>query len=429
VVTLAAEKVYGQSQFKRGSFSPVRIDVLTKEYPPEIYGGAGVHVAELVRALRRRPDLEVQVHAFGGPREEKLTSSYPDLAELADANPALKTLGVDLTMADGCAGTEVAHSHTWYANMAGHLASLLYGVPHVVSAHSLEPLRPWKAEQLGGGYAVSSWVEKTAYEAAAAVIAVSAAMRDDVLAAYPSIDPARVHVVHNGIDTDAWAPKDDPDRVRELGVDPDRPSVVFVGRITRQKGLPLFLRAVAQLPPEVQIVLCAGAPDTPEIEAEVVELVDGLKQSRDGVVWIREMLPRPDVVALLTAATAFVCPSIYEPLGIVNLEAMACETAVVATATGGIPEVVVDPSTGSGRAATGRLVPIEQATDGTGTPLNPDQYVADFAAALNEVVSDPERAAEMGRAGRQRAIEDFSWEAIAERTVEVYRSVLAERGR
>jgi starch synthase len=332
-------------------------------------------------------------------------------------------------MANGCAGTEVAHSHTWYANMAGHLASLLYGVPHVVSAHSLEPLRPWKAEQLGGGYAVSSWVEKTAYEAAAAVIAVSAAMRDDVLAAYPSIDPARVHVVHNGIDTDAWAPKDDPDRVRELGVDPDRPSVVFVGRITRQKGLPLFLRAVAQLPPEVQIVLCAGAPDTPEIEAEVVELVNGLKQSRDGVVWIREMLPRPDVVALLTAATAFVCPSIYEPLGIVNLEAMACETAVVATATGGIPEVVVDPSTGSGRAATGRLVPIEQATDGTGTPLNPDQYVADFAAALNEVVSDPERAAEMGRAGRQRAIEDFSWEAIAERTVEVYRSVLAERGR
>jgi starch synthase len=301
--------------------------------------------------------------------------------------------------------------------MAGHLSSLLYGVPHVISAHSLEPLRPWKAEQLGGGYAVSSWVEKTAYEAAAAVIAVSAAMRDDVLASYPSIDPARVHVVHNGIDTDGWAPSNDPERVRSHGVDPDRPSVVFVGRITRQKGLPLFLRAVAQLPPDVQIVLCAGAPDTPEIEAEVVGLVDGLKQDRDGVVWIREMLPRPDVVALLSAATAFVCPSIYEPLGIVNLEAMACETAVVATATGGIPEVVVD-------GETGRLVPIEQATDGTGTPLNPEQYVADFAAALNEVVGDPERAAAMGKAGRQRAIEHFSWEAIAERTVELYRSVL-----
>jgi starch synthase len=395
----------------------VRIDVLTKEYPPEIYGGAGVHVAELVSALRRRSDVEAHVHAFGGPRDEKLTASYPDLVELASANPALKTLGVDLTIADACAGTELVHSHTWYANMAGHLASLLHGVPHVVSAHSLEPLRPWKAEQLGGGYAVSSWVEKTAYEAAAAVIAVSAAMRDDVLASYPSIDPDRVQVIHNGIDTDAWAPQDDPDRVRALGVDPDRPSVVFVGRITRQKGLPLFLRAVAQLPPEVQIVLCAGAPDTPEIEAEVVGLVNGLQEDRDGVVWIREMLPRADVVALLTAATAFVCPSIYEPLGIVNLEAMACETAVVATATGGIPEVVVD-------GVTGRLVPIEQATDGTGTPLNPDTYVADFAAALIEVVSDPQRAAEMGRAGRQRAIEHFSWESIAERTVELYRSVL-----
>jgi starch synthase len=417
VVTLAARNVYGQSQFSKGSFDPVRIDVLTKEYPPEIYGGAGVHVAELVKALRRRSDVEARVHAFGGPRDEELTTSYPDLVELADANAALKTLGVDLSMADGCAGTEVVHSHTWYANMAGHLASLLHGVPHVISAHSLEPLRPWKAEQLGGGYAVSSWVEKTAYEAAAAVIAVSAAMRDDVLASYPAIDPARVRVVHNGIDTEDWAPNHDPERARALGVDPDRPSVVFVGRITRQKGLPLFLRAVAQLPSEVQIVLCAGAPDTPEIEAEVVDLVNGLKESRDGVVWIREMLPRPDVTALLTVATSFVCPSIYEPLGIVNLEAMACETAVVATATGGIPEVVVD-------GVTGRLVPIDQATDGTGTPLNPEKYVADFAAALIDVVSDPEKAAEMGRAGRQRAIEHFSWEAIAERTVEVYRSVL-----
>jgi len=395
----------------------MRVDVLSKEYPPEIYGGAGVHVAELVRALRRRSDLETRVHAFGAPRDEQLTASYADHAELANANGALKTLGVDLSIADGCVGTDLVHSHTWYANFAGHLSSLLYGVPHVVSAHSLEPLRPWKAEQLGGGYAVSSWVEKTSYEAAAAVIAVSAAMRDDVLASYPSIDPGRVHVVHNGIDTEDWSPTVDPDRVRALGVDPDRPSVVFVGRITRQKGLPLFLRAVAELPPDVQIVLCAGAPDTPEIEAEVVGLVDGLAKTRNGVVWIAEMLPRRDVIALLSAATAFACPSIYEPLGIVNLEAMACETAVVATATGGIPEVVVDGD-------TGRLVPIEQATDGTGTPLDPEQYVADFAAALNEVVGDPERAAAMGKAGRQRAIDAFSWGAIAERTVEVYRSVL-----
>ena len=391
--------------------------MLSKEYPPEVYGGAGVHVAELVRALRQQPDLATRVHAFGAPRDEPLTSSYADHAELASANAALRTLGVDLSIVDGCAGTDLVHSHTWYANFAGHLSSLLYGVPHVVTAHSLEPLRPWKAEQLGGGYAVSSWVEKTSYLGAAAVIAVSAAMRDDVLASYPDIDPGKVKVVHNGIDTDDWAPVSDPDTVRRHGVDPDRPSVVFVGRITRQKGLPLFLRAVAQLPPEVQIVLCAGAPDTPEIEAEVVGLVDGLARDRDGVVWIREMLPRPEVVALLSAATAFACPSIYEPLGIVNLEAMACETAVVATATGGIPEVVVD-------GETGRLVPIEQATDGTGTPLNPEQYVADFAEALTEVVRDPERAAEMGRAGRRRAIEAFSWDAIAEQTLEVYRSVL-----
>jgi starch synthase len=395
----------------------MRVDVLSREYPPEVYGGAGVHVAELVRALRARDDVSAHVHAFGASRDEPLTASYPDVAELASANAALRTLGVDLTIADGCAGTDLVHSHTWYANMAGHLAALLYGVPHVVSAHSLEPLRPWKAEQLGGGYAISSWVERTSYEAAAAVIAVSAAMRDDVLSSYPAIDPDRVHVVHNGIDTDDWAPRANADRARELGVDPDRPWVVFVGRITRQKGLPLFLRSCAELPPEVQIVLCAGAPDTPEIMAEVEGLVDGLRATRSGVVWIPEMLPRPDVIALLTGATVFACPSIYEPLGIVNLEAMACETAVVATATGGIPEVVVP-------GETGLLVPIEQATDGTGTPLDPDRYVADFAAALNEVVSDPGRAATMGRAGRARAIESFSWAAIAERTVEVYRSVL-----
>jgi starch synthase len=289
-------------------------------------------------------------------------------------------------------------------------------MPHIVSAHSLEPMRPWKAEQLGGGYAVSSWVEKTAYDAADGVIAVSAAMRDDVLRSYPSVDPARVHVVHNGIDTTEWAPVPNPDRVRELGVDPDRPSVIFVGRITRQKGLPLFLRAAAALPPEVQLVLCAGAPDTPEIEAEVRGLVEDLAATRSGVVWIAEMLPRPDVVALLTAATVFACPSIYEPLGIVNLEAMACETAVVATATGGIPEVVVD-------GETGWLVPIEQATDGTGTPLDPERYVADLAAALTDAVSDPDRAQAYGVAGRRRAEESFSWDAIAARTVELYRSL------
>jgi len=394
----------------------VRVDILTKEYPPAIYGGAGVHVAELVRALRDLEGLDVRVQAFGEPRDEAGVTAYADLPELVDANAALQTLGVDLAIAAGCEGADLVHSHTWYANLGGHLAGLLYGIPHIVTAHSLEPLRPWKAEQLGGGYAVSSFAERTSYLGASAVVAVSSAMRDDVLNAYPDVDPDKVHVVHNGIDTETWSPVDDPDRVRSHGVDPDQPSVVFVGRITRQKGLPLFLRACRELPPEVQLVLCAGAPDTPEILAEVEALVAELAQSRAGVVWIREMLPRADVVALLSAATAFVCPSIYEPLGIVNLEAMACETAVVATATGGIPEVVVD-------GETGLLVPIEQATDGTGTPLDPDQYVADFAAALVSVVSDPERATRMGRAGRQRAMAAFSWNTIAERTRQIYDAV------
>lgn len=395
----------------------MRVDILSKEYPPEIYGGAGVHVAELVRALRTLPDTDTRVHCFGAPREEEGTTGYADLTELQDANAALRTIGVDLAMAAGTAGTDLVHSHTWYANLAGHLAKLLHGVPHVITGHSLEPMRPWKAEQLGGGYALSGWVERTAYEAADAVIGVSAAMRQDILRSYPAVDPDRVHVIHNGIDTRLWSPTPAPDRVRELGMDPDRPSVIFVGRITRQKGLPWFLRAVAELPPEVQIILCAGAPDTPEIEAEVRGLVEELARTRDGVVWIDQMLPRADVVALLSAATVFACPSIYEPLGIVNLEAMACETAVVATATGGIPEVVVP-------GETGWLVEIDQADDGTGTPLDPDRFVADTAAALSEALADPDRAAAFGRAGRVRAQQEFSWQAIAERTLAVYRSLL-----
>src|SRR5690242_4452050 len=267
---------------------------MSREYPPEVYGGAGVHVAELVRALRARDDVETHVHAVGALRDEPLTSSYADLADPACANAALRTLGVDLAIADGAAGTDLVHSHTWYANLAGHLSALLYDVPHVVTAHSLEPLRPWKAEQLGGGYAVSSWAERTAYESAAAVVAVSHGMRADVLRSYPDVDPDRVHVIHNGIDTSAWARRDDPDAVRALGVDPDAPSVVFVGRITRQKGLPYFLRAAAALPPDVQLVLCAGAPDTPEIMREVEGLVEGLRRERQGVVWIDRMLPRDD---------------------------------------------------------------------------------------------------------------------------------------
>ena len=397
----------------------MRVDILTKEYPPNIYGGAGVHVAELVKALRSS-GIDTQVRAFGKPIDEPGTQGFPDLPELADANGALKTLGVDLTMVPAVAGADVVHSHTWYANFAGHLSSMLHGIPHVVSAHSLEPMRPWKAEQLGGGYAISSFIERTAYEGAAAVIAVSEGMRRDVLASYPQLDPAKVHVVHNGIDAQAWAP-DHSDAALEIarrhGVDPERPSIVFVGRITRQKGVPFLLRAMRQVPANVQLVFCAGAPDTPEILAEVEGLIDQLRAERDGVVWIPDMLPREEVVALLSQATTFVCPSVYEPLGIVNLEAMACEAAVVATATGGIPEVVVD-------GETGWLVPIEQVNDGTGTPVDPDTFVADLARALTEATSDVEEARRRGRAGRQRAVEHFGWDAIAERTQQVYATVL-----
>ena len=392
----------------------MRVDLLTKEYPPDIYGGAGVHVTELVRALRT--DTEVRVRCFGEPRDEADTFAYRVPAELAAANGSITTLGVDLQMAQDCGGADVVHSHTWYANAGGHLAKLLHGVPHVVTAHSLEPLRPWKAEQLGGGYRVSSWIEKTAFEAADTVIAVSDGMRRDILASYPSLDPQKVTVVYNGIDLERWTPLHDDDIARSLGIDPDRPSVIFVGRITRQKGLPYLLRAARLLPPEVQVILCAGAPDTAEILAEVTGLVDGLKAERDGVVWIDRLLPNDELRAALTASAVFVCPSIYEPLGIVNLEAMACGLPVVGTATGGSPEVIVD-------GVTGRLVPIEQLQDGTGTPTDPEAFVRDLAAALTEVVSDPERAARMGAAGRDRAETAFSWTAIAEQTRAVYRSL------
>lgn len=394
----------------------MRVDLLTREYPPEVYGGAGVHAAELVRALRA--SIDVRVRCFGAPRDEAGTQAYPVPGAFDEANPALSTMAVDLLMAGDAAGAELVHSHTWYANFAGLTAKRLHGIPHVVTAHSLEPLRPWKAEQLGGGYRLSSWVERTAFEDADAVIAVSEGMRRDILRAYPALDPSKVDVVVNGIDLSDWAPSHDGDTVRALGVDPDRPSIVFVGRITRQKGLPYLLRAARLLPPEVQLVLCAGAPDTEEIMAEVTGLVDGLRAERDGVVWIDRHLPRHELTALLTAATAFVCPSVYEPLGIVNLEAMACGAPVVGTATGGIPEVVDD-------GVTGVLVPIEQADDGTGTPLDPERFVRDLAEALTRVVADPARAAEMGAAGRRRAETHFAWDAIAARTIEVYERVLA----
>jgi starch synthase len=404
----------------------MRVALLSREYPPDVYGGAGVHVEYLARELARIE--QVTVHKWGahdavpssgsdGPAVvgheawDALDGSAPHLA-------ALRALSIDLTMTAACDGAEVVHSHTWYANLAGHLSGLTYDIPHVATVHSLEPLRPWKAEQLGGGYALSSWCERVALEGADAVIAVSEGMRADVLAAYPGVAEDRVEVIYNGIDTEEYRPDPGVDVLERIGVDPSRPSVVFVGRITRQKGVPFLLEAARSLSDDAQLVLCAGAPDTPELGAEVARLVEELRQSRSGVFWIAEMLPKRDVIQLLSHATVFACPSIYEPLGIVNLEAMACEAAVVASAVGGIPEVVVD-------GTTGLLVPFEARDDGSPEPADPDAFVRGLAERLNALVDDPERAAAMGRAGRERAVESFAWGAIAEQTAAVYRRLAA----
>ena len=381
----------------------MRIGLVTREWPPDVYGGAGVHVEYLARELRSLVDVDV--HCFGAPREDA-TAHEPDPA-LRAANPALQTLSVDLRITAALGDVDLVHSHTWYANAAGHLAKTLHGVPHVMTCHSLEPLRPWKADQLGGGYRLSSWAERTAVESADAVIAVSAGMAKDVVAAYPELDPARVRVVYNGIDAGEYRATDATDVLERYGIDPATPYALFVGRITRQKGLAHLLRAARDLPG--QLVLCAGAPDTPEIAAETEQLVAELQLARRGVFWISDMLARQDVVQLLSNATVFVCPSVYEPLGIVNLEAMACGTAVVASAVGGIPEVVVD-------GVTGLLVPYQ---DG-----DPAAFEAGLARATADLLEDPGRAATMGAAGRDRAVASFDWTAIAAKTVEVYRSAL-----
>lgn len=407
------------------SENQIRVDLLTREYPPHVYGGAGVHVEELAKVMR--PLIDVRVHTFDGPRAPGTVpagvTGYDALPQLADANSAIQHFGVDLQMTIGTAGTDIVHSHTWYANMAGHWSKLLHEVPHVISAHSLEPLRPWKREQLGGGYNLSSWAEKTAYEAADGIVAVSNGMRDDILRSYPAIDPAKVAVIHNGIDLEKWtAPASDDPLVAAVlaryGIDRAKRTIVFTGRVTRQKGLPYMLRAAEQLPRDVQLVLCAGAPDTPEIAAEVQGLVDGLKAGRAGVFYIQEMLPFKELQAIESIATTFVTPSVYEPLGIVNLEAMALGVPVVGTATGGIPDVIV-------HGETGYLVPIEQVQDGTGTPIDREKFEYDLATALTKMVDDPERAKQMGIASRKRVEEHFAWEAIAVKTVAFYREVLA----
>ena len=394
--------------------------MMTKEYPPEIYGGAGVHVTELTRFMRGLDGVDVDVHCMGAPRDEADVYVHGVDPELKDANASIKTLSTGLRMANAAAATDidVVHSHTWYSGLGGHLTGLLKGIPRVATAHSLEPHRPWKREQLGGGYDVSSWSERNAMEYADAVIAVSARMKDAILDAYPRISPDKVHVVLNGIDTELWYPRPTWEEskeqngwsvLEELGVDPSRPMVAFVGRITRQKGVAHLVKAASLFDDGVQLVLCAGAPDTPEIAKETEQLVHDLQEKRDGIFWVQDMLPKEKIQEILTAADSFVCPSIYEPLGIVNLEAMACGTAVVASDVGGIPEVVVDGETGT-------LVHYDES--------DPEGFERGIAAAVNNMVADRDRATKIGQAGKKRAEDVFSWENIAQQTVEVYKSLM-----
>jgi len=386
----------------------MRVEMLTKEWPPENYGGAGVHVEHLVAQLRSL--VTIDVHCFGNPRVDARAEQVPPF--LASANPALQTIGVDLAMvADTNPQADIVHSHTWYTNLAGHLTAMLHGIPHVLTAHSLEPLRPWKREQLQGGFTVSSWIEHTSYLSAAAVIAVSDGMRRDILANYPQVDPDRVHVVHNGIDTDVYQPTESTTALTRYRIDTNRPYALFVGRITRQKGLIHLLRAAREFDDELALVLCASSPDTPEMAEETAQAVDVLRAERgqDAVTWIDEQVDRSGLIELLTHARVFTCPSVYEPLGIVNLEAMACRTPVVASAVGGIPEVVQDQQTG--------LLVAHDPDDETA-------FEGAFAAAVNDIAADPQRADLMGERGRERAVRDFTWRAIAERTVEVYRWAL-----
>ncbi len=411
----------------------LRVALCAREYPPEVYGGAGVHVEHLAPALAGlrdgdgAPSVHVAVHAFGAPRTDPLVvGSYRPWDALAGGaiegaaphRAVLETFSVDLAMTAELEGVDLVHSHTWYANLAGHLAKLTYGIPHVMTSHSLEPLRPWKAEQLGGGYQLSLWAERTAAESADAIVAVSGGMRDDVLACYPAVDPDRVHVIHNGVDTDVYRPDPGTDILAELGIEPDAPTVAFVGRITRQKGLPHLLDAAAHLPDGTQLVLLAGAPDTKEIGEEVARRVEGLRETgRLRVFWVPEMLPRPEVVQVLSHATAFVCPSIYEPFGLVNVEAMACGTPVVASAVGGIPEIVVD-------GETGWLVPFEPGDDAFGSPADPAAFAAELGDRMHDLLADPDRARRMGRAARARAETEFAWPAIARQTLALYRSLV-----
>ncbi len=390
----------------------IKVALLTREYPPDVYGGAGTHVEFLARELRRL--AEVSVHCWGSPRGEPGVTSHEPWTALSEPKPestVLQAMSINLSMAAAVKGSDLVHSHTWYANFGGHLSKLMWSIPHVVTIHSLEPLRPWKSEQLGGGYALSMFCERTAAEAADAVIAVSHGVRADVLNCYPAVNPERVHVIHNGIDAEIYRPQPSEEALSRLGVDPGKPYAFFNGRITRQKGLPLLLAAALKMDPRHQLVIAASSPDTPEIAAEVAALAERVRQERGNLVWIGRFIPLQDLIHLHSGATVFVCPSIYEPFGLVNLEAMACETAVVGSRVGGIPEIVVE-------GETGYLVDYE--------PDNPEAFTTALAGRIDELLSDPTLAAKIGKAGRQRVLSHFGWPAIASQTVKLYDSLLSK---
>lgn len=382
---------------------PVNVGLVTKEWPPHVYGGAGVHVVQLAQALRERAEITLSVHCFGEGRMGALGQVVPD--EFSQSNPAIQALVTDAAIADSLGNVDVVHTHTWYANMAGHFASLMYGIPHIVTAHSLEPLRPWKADQLAGGYQLSSWIEKTSLEAAAAVIAVSDGMRADILSAYPNVDPAKVHTIRNGVDTTKFAPHLDPHILAKYNIS-GRYSL-FVGRITRQKGLAHLLRAWKEVPAEYGLVIAAGSPDEPMIGQEVAKLVAELQLTRKNVWWIQEMLPHDELTALLTSADLFLCPSIYEPLGIVNLEAMGCATAVLASDVGGIPEVVKD-------GETGELVHFSSESH---------LFESALTQSIEHLMGQPDLLRKYGLAGRERAQQLFGWDAVAAATITLYRKI------
>lgn len=402
----------------------MRVGLFTREYPPHVYGGAGVHVEYLSRELARK--IEVEVHCWGEQQSDtrnlRVRGALP-WAEISNGTEgkfkgALEAFSLNLTQIKALEGIDLVHTHTWYVSMAGYLAKKLYGVPFVLTTHSLEPLRAWKAEQLGSGYAMSSWMERTAILDADAIVAVSKGTRDDILRVYP-VDPARVHVIYNGIDIDEYHQTSDQSALVKYGVDPSVPYVMFLGRITRQKGVTHLVDAIRYLPADTQVVLCAGAPDTPEIAAEMRSKVDAVRATHPRVLWIEKMVSKPEAIQLYSHARVFCCPSVYEPFGIINLEAMACRTAVVASATGGIKEVVVD-------GETGYLVPFRE-DPVTGFPTEPDVFARDLAASLADLLADPEKCARFGAAGRKRVEDVFSWEAIAAQTIELYSTLIQNK--